>query len=114
MLLAALRQDTSSVSIDILTSQDLESMRASTVQHQHATCSTRPATPGKSDDKRYLILTYISDFERVQYPLPLRLADGPTDQSHIDSPQVCTNVCALGMATRSEHTNHLLPLNGND
>lgn len=64
MLLAALRQTSSSVTVDVLTDLDLEAMRADA----HLKAASSGATP---QDKRYLILTHTSDFDRAHYPLPL-------------------------------------------
>jgi coiled-coil domain-containing protein 61 len=34
----------------------------------------------KSNNKRYLILTYVVEFDRVHYPLPLRFEDAPAPE----------------------------------
>jgi coiled-coil domain-containing protein 61 len=83
MLQSAVLQQSDSVFVDLLTCQDLEMLKAKKAaaaagsdaaggpaqQQQQAR-----ALPGSLSSKRYLILTYASEFDRVHYPLPL-LAD---------------------------------------
>jgi hypothetical protein len=89
MLMSALRRDVASVSLDILTPHDLEIMRASTFQQQHISATAQQTKAERSDGKRYLVLAYTSDFERVQYPLPLRLAETGAKSRHTSLPKVC-------------------------
>ncbi|KAK9839702.1 hypothetical protein WJX81_007090 [Elliptochloris bilobata] len=70
MLLAALRADSDAVAVDLLTYADLEALRA------------RPATagagaPAHGASKRYLIMTYAVEYDRVHYPLPLAFEARP-------------------------------------
>lgn len=62
MLVRALKQDCETAHIDLLTSADLEALKVS-----RDDCSGA-ALP---HDKRYLILTHTTEFERLNYPLPL-------------------------------------------
>lgn len=75
MLLAALRRTSSSVSLDILSFSDLAAMKAGSSQRASSLTGHRAA----ASSKRYLILTYMSEFERVHYPLPLGLQTGCSD-----------------------------------
>ena len=79
MLETALRSETpnDNLAIDIATYDDLEAMnmRRSRIQSVNESYSSRA---GKKNEKRYLILTYISAFDRVQYPLPLSIVSSPT------------------------------------
>nr|XP_054758866.1 centrosomal protein CCDC61-like [Lytechinus pictus] len=69
MLESALLQNSDSVSLDLLTYADLESLR-----NRKAGLGTR-TIPGAQrsalNTKRYLIVTYTVEFDRIHYPLPL-------------------------------------------
>ncbi|CAG9461516.1 unnamed protein product [Pedinophyceae sp. YPF-701] len=65
MLIAALHGSSTSVSVELLTYSDLEALRHRTTGAAHA--STQPSGPSK----RYFILTYSAEFDRVHYPLPI-------------------------------------------
>ncbi|OLP74130.1 Coiled-coil domain-containing protein 61, partial [Symbiodinium microadriaticum] len=70
MLLSALAQEqgSDSVYLDVLTARDLEMLR------RHANPEAPPAAPATTQpDKRYMILTYRAEFDKVHYPLPLAL-----------------------------------------
>jgi coiled-coil domain-containing protein 61 len=80
MLRAALRGGSSTVSLDLLTSADLEALKSrrggrggagdaapSAAASAAALAHARASAAGK----RYLILTYAAEFDRVHYPLPL-------------------------------------------
>ena len=75
MLLSALHQSSESVYVDILTFADLEALRSKAARKA-------PSTSGSSKDntKRYLILTYAAEFDKVNYPLPLSFVDEPSVQ----------------------------------
>ena len=72
MLLAALRRTSTSVSLDILSSSDLAPM---TSDAGHSGVKSFAARSSAGNSKRYVILSYLSEFERVHYPLPLALQD---------------------------------------
>ncbi|XP_031819732.1 coiled-coil domain-containing protein 61 isoform X1 [Sarcophilus harrisii] len=68
MLESALTQSSESVTLDLLTYMDLETLRNRKV-------GPRPGPPGprsaQLNSKRYLILIYSVEFDRIHYPLPL-------------------------------------------
>jgi hypothetical protein len=68
MLAGAMRGDNDSVFIDLLTYADLQMLKA------RKTGKTPPKAPDapQKNNKRYLILTYVVQFDRVHYPLPLK------------------------------------------
>ena len=70
MLLAALQRTSSSVSLEILSSSDLAAMKCGARQ---AADKSRSARSLAATSKQYVILTYVSEFEKVHYPLPLAL-----------------------------------------
>ncbi len=72
MLLTALRRTSDSVSLDLLTSDDLDRVKARRSEGGAAIDSSLSRTR-----KRYLILTYTAEYDRVQYPLPLQLEEQP-------------------------------------
>lgn len=70
MLESAVSQTTESVALDLLTYSDLESLRQRKTGNNVKT--TIPAGRTASlNSKRYLILTYTVEFDRIHYPLPL-------------------------------------------
>lgn len=76
MLLSALAQESDAVYLDVLTARDLEMLR------RHANPQGPPTTSvaGQSD-KRYLILTYRAEFDKVHYPLPLPLDERSEEET---------------------------------
>jgi coiled-coil domain-containing protein 61 len=70
MLITALKQESESVSLDLLTFSDLEMLR-----NKKAAASSRPAADtrnqNQNNQKRVLILTYNVEFDRINYPLQL-------------------------------------------
>jgi len=77
MLQSAALQQSDSVFIDLLTYQDLEILKAKKQPHTTAVGAQQPLP---ANTKRYLILTYASEFDRVHYPLPLLQEDPPDPQ----------------------------------
>jgi len=85
MMCTALKQENESVYIDILTPQDLENLKTKKAAGNTSTLSIgsqSSLTPSsqpkpKPGGKRYLILTFASEFERVHYPLPLSYDENP-------------------------------------
>lgn len=71
MLESAITQSSDSVSLDLLTFADLESLR----QRKVGTAAAKTSIPANRtvslNSKRYLILTYTVEFDRIHYPLPL-------------------------------------------
>ncbi|KAM8954343.1 centrosomal protein CCDC61 isoform 2-T2 [Pelodytes ibericus] len=75
MLHSALTQTSDSVTLDLLTYADLELLR-----HRKAGGASRQAPPPRSStlsSKRYLILIYSVEFDRIHYPLPLPYVGKP-------------------------------------
>lgn len=81
MLRSALRQEGGGVHLDVLTYADLETLK----KRKTASATGRPqpaaqaATTGS--DKRYLILTYVSQFERCALPVRLPYTPIPLSSS---------------------------------
>ncbi|XP_019355071.2 centrosomal protein CCDC61 isoform X2 [Alligator mississippiensis] len=77
MLESALSQSSEAVSLDLLTYDDLEALRS-----RKAGAGPRPAPPpaaaaAQLRAKRYLILVYSVEFDRIHYPLPLPYTGKP-------------------------------------
>jgi coiled-coil domain-containing protein 61 len=92
MLASAVLQQSDSVFVDLLTYQDLEQLKAKKAAAAAASASAGAGSAGGAAQgralppsvaaKRYLILTYASEFDRVHYPLPL-LADEQPDPARL-------------------------------
>ena len=76
MLSGALDGTADSVFVDLLTARDLEQLRA---RKRGSTVSTTDAP--LPTDRRYLIVTYAAEFDRVHYPLPLDAETQPSRAS---------------------------------
>eukprot|EP01028_Stygiella_incarcerata_P008820 TRINITY_DN3957_c0_g1_i1.p1 TRINITY_DN3957_c0_g1~~TRINITY_DN3957_c0_g1_i1.p1 ORF type:complete len:582 (-),score=159.74 TRINITY_DN3957_c0_g1_i1:120-1865(-) len=62
------------ISLDLLTSADLEALRSkrkSELGHDVVTSPSKGASSRRPLNRRYLILTYSSEFDKIHYPLPL-------------------------------------------
>lgn len=70
MLQAALSQATDSVLAELLTLDDLQHLET-TKQPPKPTAGTAQPRAPTTNSKRYFILTYAAEFDRVHYPLPL-------------------------------------------
>ncbi|XP_037675846.1 coiled-coil domain-containing protein 61 isoform X1 [Choloepus didactylus] len=68
MLESALTQSSESVTLDLLTYTDLESLRSRKMGGRPGPLAPRSA---QLNSKRYLILIYSVEFDRIHYPLPL-------------------------------------------
>ncbi|XP_058385612.1 centrosomal protein CCDC61 isoform X5 [Diceros bicornis minor] len=68
MLESALTQSSESVTLDLLTYTDLESLRNRKLGGRPGPLASRSA---QLNSKRYLILIYSVEFDRIHYPLPL-------------------------------------------
>ena len=80
MLLKALERSSDSVFVDLLTYEDLEMLRAR--RNAGKAAGGQAASRGASThSKRYLILTYTVEFDRVHYPLPLSCEETPSTAS---------------------------------
>ncbi|PRP84100.1 AMP deaminase [Planoprotostelium fungivorum] len=69
MLVSALSGTSESVVIDILTYEDLERLKQKQTERSSSSSNTNRSSTAHS--KRYLIMTYLVEFDRVHYPLPL-------------------------------------------
>ncbi|KAF1584315.1 Coiled-coil domain-containing protein 61, partial [Eudyptes moseleyi] len=74
MLESALTQSSESVSLELLTYADLETLRSRKVG---AIARPPPSAASPLSAKRYLILVYSVEFDRIHYPLPLPYAGRP-------------------------------------
>ncbi|KAI9216643.1 hypothetical protein BC828DRAFT_293377 [Blastocladiella britannica] len=74
MLVSGMSQSEPSIHLDLLTTQDLESLN----QSGSSSSTTLPPLPA---DRRFLIMSYLVSFDRVHYPLPLAYCPQPTDAS---------------------------------
>ncbi|KAM6038290.1 LOW QUALITY PROTEIN: centrosomal protein CCDC61 [Chlamydotis macqueenii] len=82
MLESALTQTGRSVSLELLTYADLETLRS----QKAGTCARRsPPAASPLGAKRYLILVYSVEFDRIHYPLPLPYA-GRLDGAALHGP----------------------------
>ncbi|KAK9825530.1 hypothetical protein WJX74_004345 [Apatococcus lobatus] len=85
MLITAVQQTSDSVVVDLLTFADLEELKSRRAASSAAAAAQKPAgtqaQPAPSglqpSNKRYLILTYAAEFDRVHYPLPLAYEERP-------------------------------------
>ena len=76
MLLTSLKRQSGTVVSDLLTYRDLHQLQQGT-DGQSAPVPASASQPDPSGNKRYLILTYVSEFDRVHYPLPLHYVAAP-------------------------------------
>ena len=82
MLVGALDGSSTTVAVDLLTYADLEALRA-----RKSGAPAPPPPPGAAGategprSKRYVILTYHAEFDRVHYPLPLSHMGEPSPEA---------------------------------
>lgn len=82
MLASAFDNDSESVYVDVLTYSDLEMLKArKSAPGGDAESTTSTSVQSRSQTKRYVILTYRGEFDRVHYPLPLSYEDTPNADS---------------------------------
>ncbi|XP_076547475.1 centrosomal protein CCDC61 isoform X6 [Osmia lignaria lignaria] len=72
MLQSGLLKTSESITLDLLTFEDLELLRAR--RFERNSCSS---LGNASNNRRYLILTYTVEFDRIHYPLPLEYCGLP-------------------------------------
>ncbi|XP_064359054.1 centrosomal protein CCDC61 isoform X2 [Dromaius novaehollandiae] len=77
MLESALTQSSEAVSLDLLTYGDLEALRSRKLGGGPRPPPPATATASPLSSKRYLILIYSVEFDRIHYPLPLPYAGRP-------------------------------------
>jgi coiled-coil domain-containing protein 61 len=80
MMQAALKQDNDSVYLDILTPHDLELLKSRKTGTGLSNAS-QSSMALKTKEKRYLILTFKGEFEKVHYPLPLTFDELPATET---------------------------------
>jgi coiled-coil domain-containing protein 61 len=71
MLASALARKSNSVFVDLLTYSDLEMLKNRKAGAGANTSQQSNSSNQRAFNKRYLILTYTVEFDRVHYPLPL-------------------------------------------
>ncbi|GLE02929.1 hypothetical protein PINS_up011793 [Pythium insidiosum] len=91
MLLSAISHRSDSVFIDLLTTADLENYRKRKLGNRArldeswdssgSTAPTNPNAANQHQQKRFLILTYAVEFDRVHFPLPLQRVLSPTPET---------------------------------
>lgn len=74
MLLSSVIKSSDAVFLDILTYQDLEMLKA---RKQKANTSMTTNPEKMKNNKRYMILTYSVEYDKVHYPLPLNFEENP-------------------------------------
>lgn len=72
MLATALKGSSDSVQLDLLTHQDIE------MQQMRKNGSVNKSTDPKITARRYLIMSYMAEFDKVLYPIPLNYNDHPS------------------------------------
>jgi len=77
MMLSALAQESDAVYLDVLTARDLEMLR----RHANPQGPPTTSTAAGLSDKRYMILTYRAEFDKVHYPLPLPLDERSPEEA---------------------------------
>ncbi|KAG7378119.1 Coiled-coil domain-containing protein 61 [Phytophthora pseudosyringae] len=80
MLLTALHRRSDAVFVDLLTAADLDLYRQRKLQPGAVSDGLTSATAATKNGKRYLILTYAVEFDRVHYPLPLTQELSPSPE----------------------------------
>ncbi|KAJ1621179.1 hypothetical protein T492DRAFT_1149808 [Pavlovales sp. CCMP2436] len=97
MLRSAAAGAADSLSLDILTAADLELLKTKRLRTPAvADGGGSAAPPSSASSKRYLILTYVAEFDRVHYPLPLTFEVAPSaDQVRVQLRELRAEVEAL-------------------
>eukprot|EP00602_Paraphysomonas_sp_CaronLab_P000215 CAMPEP_0185031382 /NCGR_PEP_ID=MMETSP1103-20130426/18830_1 /TAXON_ID=36769 /ORGANISM="Paraphysomonas bandaiensis, Strain Caron Lab Isolate" /LENGTH=789 /DNA_ID=CAMNT_0027566895 /DNA_START=93 /DNA_END=2462 /DNA_ORIENTATION=- len=77
MLSSAFSRESESVYVDLLTYNDLEVLKARRLGTAAPLNSSLSSSASRSQMKRYIILTYSGEFDRVHFPLPLAHEETP-------------------------------------
>ena len=78
MLISAFNKESDSVFVDLLTASDLEALKARKMGNSMSDNKSISTSQASSNiKKRYIILTYSGEFDRVHYPLPLPFEETP-------------------------------------
>ncbi|KAK1946829.1 Coiled-coil domain-containing protein 61 [Phytophthora citrophthora] len=80
MLLTALQRRSDAVFVDLLTAADLDLYRQRKLQPGVVSEGLTSTATATNNAKRYLILTYAVEFDRVHYPLPLTQETTPSPE----------------------------------
>ena len=80
MLMTSLSKNSESVFLDILTYQDLQVLKTRK-QGQSSQSQSQGVNASMTNNKRYLILTYVVEFDKVHYPLPMNYNEVPDVES---------------------------------
>lgn len=75
MLCSAFSRESESVYVNLLTYNDLQMMKARKMGVSTSLSSSTSASPSQA--KRYIILTYAGEFDRVNFPLALGFEETP-------------------------------------
>jgi coiled-coil domain-containing protein 61 len=100
MLSSSFSKDNESVFVDILTFTDLELLKARKTGAKQQPASLQA---GRQYQKRYVILTYSAEFDRVHYPLPLGFEETP------NVPALRRNIARLRRQLQDKSDQALLP-----
>lgn len=77
MLMSGLSGESENVYVNLLTYNDLQLLKARKLGVS-SSFSSQTSQSHHSQSKRYIILTYASEFDRVNFPLPLTYEDNPS------------------------------------
>lgn len=80
MLRSALNKESDSLFVDLLAYADLEALKAKklgNVSSQSGASVSTSMHPSRTQLKRYVILTYTGEYDRVHFPLPLSFEESP-------------------------------------
>lgn len=77
MLISGFAGDSENVYVNLLTYNDLQLLRARKLGVS-SSFSSQSSQSNQSQSKRYIILTYASEFDRVNFPLPLAYEENPS------------------------------------
>jgi coiled-coil domain-containing protein 61 len=77
MLCSGFAKEGESVFVDLLTYADLEMLKA----RKTGQSTSGSVSSSKAQHKRYIILTYQNEFDRVHYPLPLAFEETPNTEA---------------------------------
>jgi coiled-coil domain-containing protein 61 len=86
MLMSSFSKESDSVTVDLLTYADLEALKQRKLGHAGASqgssaTMSQSRTTAAQQSKRYVILTYSGEFDRVHYPLPLAFEEIPNPEA---------------------------------
>ncbi|CAG2064132.1 unnamed protein product [Timema podura] len=73
-------QTSDCVTLDLLTFDDLELLRSKRTILRNSSCSIQANHIAPNSNRRYLILTYTVEFDRIHYPLPMEYCGPPDPQ----------------------------------